>query len=63
MEGTIANIFVGNVDAFVTPWGLSALELEAITLSWEATAHLEQERRDLERRWQERLERAAYEAE
>jgi DNA invertase Pin-like site-specific DNA recombinase len=51
------------VDAFVSQWVLTALEPAALTLSLEATAHLEQERRDLDRLWQQRLERAAYEAE
>ncbi len=51
------------VDAFVSPWVLTALEPAALALSLEATARLEQERRDLDRLWQQRLERAAYEAE
>jgi DNA invertase Pin-like site-specific DNA recombinase len=51
------------VDAFVSQWVLTALEPAALTLSLEATARLEQERRDLDRLWQQRLERAAYEAE
>jgi DNA invertase Pin-like site-specific DNA recombinase len=51
------------VDAFVSQWVLTALEPAALTLSLEATAHLEQERRDLDRLWHQRLERAAYEAE
>ena len=42
---------------------LTALAPAALTLSLEATAHREQERRDLDRLWQQRLERAAYEAE
>ena len=53
----------GPVDAFVSQWVLTALEPAALTLSLEATAHLEQERRALERLWQQRRERAAYEAE
>jgi DNA invertase Pin-like site-specific DNA recombinase len=51
------------VDAFVSQWALTALEPAALTLSLEAMARLEQERRDLDRLWQQRLERAAYEAE
>jgi DNA invertase Pin-like site-specific DNA recombinase len=51
------------VDAFVSQWVLTALEPAALPLSLEATARLEQERRDLDRLWQQRLERAAYEAE
>jgi DNA invertase Pin-like site-specific DNA recombinase len=51
------------VDAFVSQWVLTALEPAALTLSLEAAAHLEQERRALDQLWQQRLERAAYEAE
>jgi DNA invertase Pin-like site-specific DNA recombinase len=51
------------VDAFVSQWVLTALEPAALTRSLEATARLEQERRDLDRLWQQRLERGAYEAE
>jgi DNA invertase Pin-like site-specific DNA recombinase len=51
------------VDACVSQWVLTALEPAALTLSLEATARLEQERWDLDRLWQQRLERAAYEAE
>src|SRR5215470_7941314 len=51
------------IDAFVNQWVLTALAPAALTLSLEATAHREQERRDLDRLWQQRLERAAYEAE
>jgi len=51
------------VDAVVRQGGLTALEPAALTLSLEATARLEQERRDLDRLWHQRLERAAYEAE
>jgi DNA invertase Pin-like site-specific DNA recombinase len=51
------------IDAFVSQWVLTALAPAALTLSLEATAHREQERRDLDRLWQQRLERAAYEAE
>jgi DNA invertase Pin-like site-specific DNA recombinase len=51
------------VDAFVSQWVLTALEPVALSLSLEATAHLEQERKALDQLWQQRLERAAYEAE
>jgi Recombinase zinc beta ribbon domain len=50
------------VDAFVSQWVLTALEPAALALSLEATAHLEQERRDLDRLWHQGLERVAYEA-
>ena len=42
---------------------LTALEPAALTLSLEATTRLEQERQELDRLWQQRLERAAYESE
>jgi hypothetical protein len=51
------------VDAFISQWVLTALEPAALSLSLEATAHLEQERQALDQLWQQRLERAAYEAE
>jgi hypothetical protein len=51
------------VDAFVSQWVLTALEPAALSLSLEATAPLEQERQALDQLWQQRLERAAYEAE
>jgi DNA invertase Pin-like site-specific DNA recombinase len=51
------------VDAFVSQWVLTALEPTALTLSLEATTRLEQERQALDRLWQQRLERAAYESE
>jgi hypothetical protein len=51
------------VEAFVSPWVLTALAPAARALSWEATARLEQERQDLERLWHPRLGRAAEEAE
>jgi hypothetical protein len=50
-------------EAFVRQWVLIALEPAALTLSLEATARLEQERRDFDRLWQQCLERAAYEVE
>jgi hypothetical protein len=51
------------VDACVSQWVLTALEPAGLTLSWEATARLEQARQDLDRLWHQRLERAAYAAE
>jgi hypothetical protein len=51
------------VETCVTPWVLQALEPAALSLSLEATARREQERQALERLWQQRLERAAYESE
>jgi DNA invertase Pin-like site-specific DNA recombinase len=51
------------VDAFVRQWVLKALEPAALTVSLEAAAHLERERRELDHLWQQRLERATYEAE
>lgn len=42
---------------------LRALEPAAPELSLEAAMHLEQERSDLDRLWQQRLERAAFETE
>jgi DNA invertase Pin-like site-specific DNA recombinase len=62
--GTYCQYLPGEpVDAFVSQWVLTALEPAALTLSLEATAHLEQERQALDQLWQQRLERAAYEAE
>ena len=62
--GTYCQYLPGEpVDAFVSRWVLTALEPAALTLSLEATAHLEQERQALDQLWQQRLERAAYEAE
>jgi hypothetical protein len=50
------------LDAFVGRQVLAALEPAALELSLEATQRLEQERDELARLWQQRLERAAYEA-
>jgi hypothetical protein len=62
--GTYCQYLPGEpIDAFVSQWVLTALEPAALTLSLEATAHLEQERQTLDQLWQQRLERAAYEAE
>src|SRR5262249_32689333 len=41
----------------------AALQPAALELSLEAATHLEQQRADLDRLWQQRVERAAYEAE
>jgi len=49
--------------AFVSQWVLRALEPAALTRSWEATTRLEQARGEVDLLWQQRLERAAYEAE
>jgi len=46
------------VDAFVSQWVHTALAPSALTLSLEATAYREQEQRDLDRLWQQRVERA-----
>jgi len=51
------------LDQYVRAQVLAALEPAALELSLEAATHLEQERADLDRLWQQRLERAAYEAE
>jgi hypothetical protein len=51
------------LDAFVSQQVLDALQPAALELSLAAAGHLEQERQDLDRLWQQRLERAAYEAE
>ena len=51
------------VDALVASQVLAALQPAALELSLEAAQHLEQERAELDRLWQQRLERAAYEAE
>jgi hypothetical protein len=62
--GTYGQYLPGEpVDAFVSQWILTALEPAALTLSLEATAHLEQERQALDQLWQQRLERAADAAE
>jgi len=51
------------LDALVSRWVLSAVAPAALDLALAATANVEQERADLLRLWQQRLERAAYEAE
>src|SRR5215469_3827445 len=51
------------LDAFVGHQVLAALEPAALELSLAATERMEQERAELDRLWQHRRERAAYEAE
>lgn len=51
------------LDAFLRQQVLEALEPAAVELSLEAAQHVERERADLDRLWQQRLERARYEAE
>jgi hypothetical protein len=51
------------VDAFLSQQVLKALEPAALELSLEAAQHVERERADLDRLWQQRLERVRYEAE
>jgi DNA invertase Pin-like site-specific DNA recombinase len=51
------------LDAFVSQQVLLALEPAALELSLTATERLEQERAELDRLWQQRRERAAYEVE
>ena len=51
------------LDQFVSHQVLAALEPAALELSFEAAQHLERERAELERVWQQRLERAAYDVE
>jgi DNA invertase Pin-like site-specific DNA recombinase len=51
------------LDAFVSQQVLAALEPAALELSLSATERLEQERAELDRLWQQRRERAAYEVE
>ncbi len=51
------------LDAFVCQQVLAALEPAALELSLTATERLEQERAELDRLWQQRRERAAYEVE
>jgi DNA invertase Pin-like site-specific DNA recombinase len=51
------------VDAYVREQVLRALQPAALELSLAAAQHVERERADLERLWQQRLERATYEAE
>lgn len=50
------------IDAFVSEHLLAALQPAALDLSLAAATHLEQERAELDCLWQQRVERAAYEA-
>jgi DNA invertase Pin-like site-specific DNA recombinase len=50
------------LDSFVSQWVLKALEPAALELSLEAATHLERERAELDQLWQQRLERAAFDA-
>ncbi len=62
--GNICQYFSGLcLDRYVSEQVLQALEPAALELSLEAALHLEQDRADLERLWQHRLERAGFEAE
>jgi DNA invertase Pin-like site-specific DNA recombinase len=51
------------LDRYVSQQVLAALQPAALELSLEAAQHLERERDELARLWQQRLERARYEAE
>src|SRR5207248_439204 len=51
------------LDTFVSQQVLAALEPAALELSLTATERVEQERAELDRMWQQRRERAAYEVE
>jgi DNA invertase Pin-like site-specific DNA recombinase len=51
------------LDACVSQQVLAALQPAALELSLAAATHLERERADLDRLWQQRVERATYEAE
>src|SRR5262249_46152507 len=50
------------LDTFIRRWVLTALEPAALELSLEAAQHVERERADLRRLWEQRRERAAYAA-
>jgi hypothetical protein len=52
-----------SLDAFVSQHVLAALEPAALELSLAAATHVEQERTELDRLWQQKVERATYEAE
>jgi hypothetical protein len=52
-----------SLDEFVSRKVLEALEPAAVELSLQAAKRLEEEREELDRLWQRRIERAAYEAE
>jgi len=52
-----------SLDSFVAEQILKALEPASLELSLKAAANLEQERADLDKLWQQRVERASYDAE
>ncbi|HEY9619148.1 MAG TPA: hypothetical protein V6C78_02210 [Crinalium sp.] len=54
--------FRRNLDEFVSQQMLQALQPATLELSLSAASHLEQERTELNRLWQQRLERAVFEA-
>jgi hypothetical protein len=62
-EETCQQVSGACLDAFVRQHVLAALEPAALELSLAAAEQLEAERADLDRLWQQRLERATYEAE
>jgi DNA invertase Pin-like site-specific DNA recombinase len=62
-EETCQQLAGACLDSFVRQQALAALEPAALELSLAATAQLEAERSDLDRLWQQRVERATYEAE
>ncbi len=62
--GEICQYFSGAcLDDYVAQQVLHALEPAALELSLEAATHLEQDRAELDQLWQQRLERAAFNAE
>jgi DNA invertase Pin-like site-specific DNA recombinase len=62
--GAVCQFLSGNcLDEFISEQVLKALEPAALELALSVATHMEQERRDLECLWRQRLERAAYEAE
>ena len=60
-EAVCQHVAGAPLDAFVRQQVLAALEPAALELSLEASTHVEQERADLERLWQQKIERATYE--
>jgi DNA invertase Pin-like site-specific DNA recombinase len=61
-EAVCQHVAGAPLDAFVRQQVLAALKPAALELSLEASTHVEQERADLERLWQQKSERATYEA-
>ena len=51
------------LDEYVSEQVLAALKPAALELSLSVSRHVEQDRRELEQLWQQRLERATFEAE